>query len=67
VELGEKYSRSFRRWSYRVLRMVMLPGDEYLMGLVEIEVVEKAKALIQRCGSCGHIGRQRRNYEHTQA
>ena len=67
MKLREKYSRSFRRRSDRILGMLMLPGKEHLVGLVEIQVIEKTKALIERRVRNRHIGGKRRNQKACQA
>jgi hypothetical protein len=47
--------------------MLVLPGKEYFMRLIEIQVVEKAKALIERGARNRHIRGEGWNYDCGQA
>ena len=47
--------------------MLMLPGKEHRMGLVEIEVIKETKTLIERCTWNRHIRGKQRNQKCSQA
>jgi len=70
VKFREQYSRRLSRGPHRILRMLVLPGEEHLMSLIEIQVVKEPKSLIQGRFWNGNIGRscryqQCRQTDHT--
>src|SRR4029077_9868702 len=66
MKFGKQQSCRLGRRPNWVPGMIVLPGKKHNVRLVEIQVVEQPKALIQRCTGRGYVGRKCRGQQSTE-